>query len=136
MTIIIKKLDKKTLTKNIIKINKITKIGNWKFKDFNINLPSKWEKSLLAINKDNDILGYAIVSKKRKSLHIHLLMVSDRFKRSGIGTKLIDEISSSTKSNLTVKTFTHLRSTIKFYLKNKFKIVSSNHKITILEKKN
>jgi hypothetical protein len=137
MNIIIKKLDKKTLTRNIIQINKITKIGNWKFKDFIINLPCKWEKSLLAYDTlKNNVAAYAIVSKKKKVLHIHLLMVSDKFKRAGVGTKLINKISNNTKSAITVKTFTHLRNTINFYLKNNFKILKFNKKTTLMIKKN
>ena len=50
MKFIIRKLNRKNLINNFLKIIKITKIGNWGFKHFYANLPSKWEKSILAID--------------------------------------------------------------------------------------
>ena len=131
MKFIIRKLNRKNLINNFLKIIKITKIGNWGFKHFYANLPSKWEKSILAIDPNKkDLIGYAIVSKKKQSTHIHLRMINEKYKRHKIGTEILNIIYSETDKNLTVKTYTYLRNTIMFYKRNSFKVINSNIKTT------
>jgi len=136
MSLIIKKLDKKTLIKNIIKIINISKISNWSFKNFILNLPGKWNKSLAVFDENKkQFIAYSILSENKKNVHIHLLMVSQKYQGIGVGSRILKEISDQTDKNITVKTYTNLINTIKFYKKNGFLIKYLNKQVVFLEKK-
>lgn len=136
MSLIIKKLDRKTLIKNIIKIINISKISNWSFKNFILNLPGKWNKSLTVFDKNKkQLIAYSILSENKENVHIHLLMVSQKYQGKGIGSRILKKISDQTNKNITVKTYTNLIKTIKFYKKNGFLIKYFNKKIVFLERK-
>ena len=136
MSLVIKKLDKKSLIRNIVKIINISKINYWTFNNFAKDLPGKWEKSIGVFNKlNNQIIAYCIISQKRETLHIHLLMVSEKYQGKGIGSKILKSINVSKSRKINVKTYTHLRRTINFYLKNNFKIEDANNKTILLSKK-
>ena len=81
------------------------------------------------------VLGQTSLSKKKKGLHIHLMMVAENYKRAGVGSAMILKISTNCSTTITVKTFTYLRNTINFYIKNKFQVLESNQKTTLLERK-
>ena len=84
MSIVIKNLDKKTLIRNIIKIINISKISNWTFKNFILNLPGKWDKSLAVFDENKkQFIAYSILSENSKNVHIHLLMVSQKYQGRG-----------------------------------------------------
>lgn len=136
MSLVIKKLDKKTLIKNIIKIINISKISNWSFKNFTLNLPGKWNKSLAVFDENKkQFIAYSILSENKKNIHIHLLMVSPKYQSRGVGSKILKKISDQNEKSITVKTFTNLINTIKFYKKNGFQIKYSNKQVVFLEKK-
>ena len=136
MSLIIKKLDRKTLIKNIIKIINISKISNWSFKNFILNLPGKWNKSLTVFDKNKkQLIAYSILSENKENVHIHLLMVSQKYQGKGIGSRILKKISDQTNKNITVKTYTNLIKTIKYYKKNGFLIKYFNKKIVFLERK-
>ena len=137
MTLVVKKLDKKKFIKNIIKIMNMSKIRYWNYNNYIKNLPSKWEKSLGVFDKiKNQIIAYCIVSQKKDTLHIHLLMVSEKYQGIGVGSKILKNIMAGTSKKITVKTYTNFRKTINFYLKNKFKIHKVNKKTILMIKKN
>lgn len=137
MNIILKKLDKKKLVKNFIKIKNMSRISNWSFKNYNKNLPGKWEESIIVYNKINDeIVAFCISSKNYNSLHIHLLIVSFKYQNLGIGTKILQKLINRNNKNITVKTYSNLKKTIRFYLKNDFKIIKSNINTTFLKRNN
>ena len=136
MSIVIKNLDKKTLIRNIIKIINISKISNWTFKNFILNLPGKWDKSLAVFDENKkQFIAYSILSENSKNVHIHLLMVSQKYQGRGVGSKILRKISDHTNKNITVKTYTNLINTIKFYKKNGFLIKYLNKQVVFLERK-
>lgn len=136
MPLAIKTLDKKTIIKNIVKIVNISRISKWTYKNFILDLPGKWKKSIGVFDESKkEIVAYCIVSEKKDSLHIHLLMVSNKYQGLGLGSQMIKNISDDRNKKITVKTFTHLRRSIKFYKKNKFFIKNINTKTVFMEKR-
>lgn len=136
MSLIIKNLDKKTLIKNIIKIINISKISNWTFKNFILNLPGKWNKSIAVFDKTKkQLIAFSILSENKKNVHIHLLMVGKKYQGTGVGSKILKKISDQTNKNITVKTYTSLINTIKFYKKHGFSVKYLKKQIVFFEKK-
>ena len=134
MSLIIKILDKKTIIKNIVKILNISKISNWSFENFTMDLPGKWKRSIAVFDKiKKEIVAFCIISEKKNSLHIHLLMVSNKYQGMGVGTNILKIIDKYDKK-ITVKTYTPLRKTIRFYLKNDFKIKVIKKKTILMQK--
>lgn len=137
MTLVIKKLDKKKFIKNIINIMNISKVRYWNYNNYIKDLPNKWEKSLGVFDKaKKQIIAYCIVSQKKDALHIHLLMVSEKYQGIGVGSKILNNLMAGTSKKITVKTYTNFRKTINFYLKNKFIIHKVNKNTTLMVKKN
>ncbi len=135
MPLVIRTLDKKTLIKNIVKIVNISKISNWSYKNFVSDLPGKWKRSIGIFNKsENEIVAYCIVSEKKDCLHIHLLMVANKYQGLGLGSKMIKKIRNKKYKKITVKTFTYLRKSLEFYKKNDFWIKYINKKTIFMEK--
>jgi ribosomal protein S18 acetylase RimI-like enzyme len=94
----------------------------WTIDHFMTELPSKWEYSVYAHNENQHILGYAIVSEKQDSLHIHKLVVDQRVQSQGIGAAMINRLVASTDKRITLKVNTENSRAISFYKKNQFSI--------------
>lgn len=98
----------------------------WGESHFLVELPDKWKYSL-AVEDDNDLIGYIIASKKESSVHIHKFMISNNFQRRGIGTKLLQHFESliNNDSNFRISLFTSRFNgkAADFYKKNNFQVV-------------
>lgn len=61
----------------------------WSIENFLIDLPEKWERSLIVFEGQHPV-AYAIISRKPHSIHLHHLIVGRAHRGSGIGEKLLD----------------------------------------------
>jgi len=91
----IKTLDKIFLENSVhefINIAKDVKHEYWQKEHFMIDLPGKWEYSLVAVGAKNDVIGYVIASKKDSNIHIHKFMIKKSLRGLAIGKKLLTEL--------------------------------------------
>ena len=91
MSIHIVRATREILKNNIDKLLKIdvSVIGEkWAASNFLLELPGKWEYSILAFSKD-ELIGFAIFSYKKPAVHLHRLAVDDSFRRSAIASSMI-----------------------------------------------
>lgn len=115
--IFIKPLNLKNIENSV---NELVKISTsfedkpWQAENFLVNLPMKWEFSLLAINSLGNIKGYIIASQNAKeNVHIHKFTVTNPSKNQAIGRKLLRKLLGICLEN-NINTIT-----LKIYFENK-----------------
>ncbi len=92
----------------------------WNSDNLLLELPGKWEWSLMAVEGDRP-LAYLIASRKEHSIHIHHFIVSPECRRRGVGFKLAGKLEQMVaavigKSFLvTLKVHRDNREAINFY---------------------
>jgi len=127
-----KKLAKDNL-KKLVEIDKevIDKYGSifssegWNSKDFLKDLNGKWKYSRAALDR-KDIVGYCISSLlDENTLYIHKIVVKPHRHNKGIGTALIENLSSK-KASIVLEVNVENESAIKFYKNLNFKKISGN----------
>jgi ribosomal protein S18 acetylase RimI-like enzyme len=120
----IKKGSKELITDNLEKLISIDTICffnlAWNKDAFLSELPSKFESSLLLFNHEH-LEGYAIVSKKENTFHLHKFVVNPIFNSQGFGQILMDNLLDQINyKTLTLKVEVSNINAIVFYLKKKF----------------
>ena len=120
----IKKGSKELIIDNLEELVSIDK--NWFFnlawneEAFLSDLSSKFETSQLLFYQ-NQLIGYAIVSKKEIAFHLHKFVIHPEFKSMGVGQFLIETLLEKIKFQpLTLKVEIGNLNAIIFYLKKKF----------------
>lgn len=91
MSIHIVRATKELLQDNMDKLLKIdvSVIGEkWTASNFLLDLPGKWEYSILAFSGD-ELIGFTIYSYKDPVVHWHRLAVDDSFRRLGIASLMV-----------------------------------------------
>lgn len=97
----------------------------WTAEHFLSELPSKWHLSTYALSKEGNILGYAIISDKGRTIHIHKFVVDRQVQSLGIGKAILDRLMSLTHKDITLKVKHDNARAVSFYRHNGF-IVSDN----------
>src|SRR5262245_51939906 len=64
---------------------------SWTMENLLREMPHKWTLSLIALSAELPV-GYAIVSRKPESVHLHHLMVGPQERGSGLGSRLLERI--------------------------------------------
>ncbi len=81
---------------------------------------------LVALSESGKVVGYAIYQIHASVLHFHWFGVSSRYKRKGIGQKLLNEVVKIAKKEkaqiIEVHSRNRFRSALCLYLKNNFSI--------------
>ena len=76
---------------DLIEIDRIIPDDYWTSDNFLMDLDSKWEYSLVAL--DNDLLvGFLICSAKENNLHIHRIAVSPDYQGKKVGSALMEHL--------------------------------------------
>ena len=91
---------KELITKNL---NQLTEIDRtffkdlaWNFESFLYDLKDKFELSQLVF-KDSNLIGYAILSRKETTIHIHKFVIKSEFSSKGYGKMLMIKLQESLK---------------------------------------
>ncbi len=61
----------------------------WTRDNLLVELPGKWEVSLVVCDEADTVCGYAVNSLRGDSLYIHLLVVAESQRGQGLGTQLL-----------------------------------------------
>lgn len=119
-------LTKSEMTKRIKEILLIDQaiVGEgWSEENFLFDLPEKWELSRQILAHDL-IAGFLIASHKNNAIHIHRLVVSNKFQNMGIGKQLVDEILAAARGRkiklITLKVLSTNTDAIRFYERLRF----------------
>jgi ribosomal protein S18 acetylase RimI-like enzyme len=95
----------------------------WTLENLLAELPRKWELSLIAL-RDGVPVGYAIISRKPQSFHLHHLIVGQSERGSGLGARLLqrmlDDASKAGAEQFTLKVLKSNTRAIEFYLRHGF----------------
>ncbi|MBL4898767.1 MAG: GNAT family N-acetyltransferase [Colwellia sp.] len=77
-----------------MKISSLVPYDTWDLDNYLMDLPLKWESSLYAIDEDQNLLGFMIMCKKEKHMHINRIAISVEAQGLGIGTHFINHVNS------------------------------------------
>jgi ribosomal protein S18 acetylase RimI-like enzyme len=131
MDIVIKKISKKYLEENIIYFVKI--LNNemyeyWQYEHFLLELPMKFEFSLMAL-LNKQLVGYIIASKKEERSYIHKFIIDREYRGMGVGSLLQNEFETSIAikdiKKISLSVYAENIKGISFYLKNGYYIFDS-----------
>lgn len=114
-------LDADSLARYLPDLEKIDEetIGEkWEPRHFQLELPSKWECSWMAM-LEQKVIGFVIASLKPESIHVHRIAVHPTFRGQGIGVQLLRRVAecglARNQSFLTLVVSENNRGAIRFY---------------------
>ncbi len=91
----------------------------WEREEFMLDLPEKWQHSLIATDENSCIVGFLIASRHDEAIHIHRMAISSEFQGKRVGTTLIRHLCEKASSNgvatITVKVNKDNLLAIRFY---------------------
>lgn len=126
MDIVIEKITRNYLKENInsfVNILKNEKHEYWRDKQFLLELPMKFEFSIMALLK-SQLIGYIIASQKENIAYIHKFMVAREYRGHGVGSLLQKEFEKNIlQKNITIinlSVYSENEKGIYFYLKNNY----------------
>jgi ribosomal protein S18 acetylase RimI-like enzyme len=103
------------------------KFETWNKDNFLMDLPLKWELSIVAKN-GNEIIGFSFNSLKEGAMHIHYFYIFQTYRNNKIGElmlkKCLDLVRQYKLPMITLKCNISNYKALKFYLKNDFSIAS------------
>ena len=122
-------IEKSFLKKNIntfCSMIKDFKYFIWKEENFLMDLPGKWDYSLVARNKGK-IVGFSINSlKKNNVVYVHFIFVVELYKKKRIGTNLVKSLIAKARRNginsVRLRCPTENKPAVNFYKSNGFEI--------------
>ena len=128
---------KELITQNL---NQLTEIDRTFFNDlasysesFLYDLKDKFELSQLVF-KDSNLIGYAILSRKETTIHIHKFVIKSEFSSKGYGKMLMVKLQETLiNEKLTLKVEKSNLNAIIFYLKKKFIFTMSMNEYYVME---
>lgn len=126
MKIKISRLNKKAMTEHFDAIQEIDKVipleeglRGWGREEFLLDLPEKWQRSLVATDESSCIVGFIIASRQDEAIHIHKIAISRGFQGKRVGTALIRTLCEKASSNgvatITIKVNKNNLLAIRFY---------------------
>lgn len=139
----IKILDKSLAKKYLPEIMKIErqcfKETRWVRKNILLDLPGKWENSLIIKNNDK-IAGYLVSALLRTNqMHIYRIAILPEYGRKGYGSKLLQQVintcSSKSVKYITVEVCARFP-VDRFYLKSGFKLLKESELIKYIRLRN
>ena len=133
-------MNKITFKKKVTKIKLKKFLKQIKDKDFLIHkdsnkspwiyLDSKKFSFHFAYEKGN-VIGSLITFNSIYSRHLYFLYINEKYRYKGIGSILIKKFLLNTKKIKTVHVLKSLKKILKFYIKNKFKILKKIESLKI-----
>ncbi|WP_332697654.1 GNAT family N-acetyltransferase [Halalkalibacter lacteus] len=128
----IRKLSLDFLQKNIKGFIQVVKGDSpyyWTEQQLILDLPCKWEYSFYVV-EESEIIGYAICSQKNEYIHLHHLMIKEKYQSRGIGLSLINMVMKRLKEKhsnelkgLSLKVGPDNIRAFNFYKKHGFKVI-------------
>ena len=94
----------------------------WDESNFLSDLPGKWKFSLFASDIDDTLQGFAVVSEKEQSFHIHKFVVDGPYQGSGVGSKMVKAIIQQSRKPVTLKVRKDNTNAVEFYQRHQFAI--------------
>lgn len=77
----------------LLEMDRATIGERWTAEHFRVEFPDKWTSSRLAVDVAGQPVGFAILSAKGASLHLHRLVVEPSLRGQGIGTRLLHAVA-------------------------------------------
>lgn len=93
------------------------------FPNYKIN-NNPYEKNYIYEINDK-IIGFISYSIIYENVELNYILVDEHFRKKGIGQKLLDNCLKHVKESITLEVSVNNKEAINFYIKNKFKIVST-----------
>ena len=112
---------------NIKDINRINYLGNllnpdfYKLNDINSIIDNK---EIIGYYKDNELVGILVFKKLYEVIDILYLIVDKKFRKQGIGTKLINYLKKLDYERIMLEVDTSNIEAINLYKKNGFNIIN------------
>lgn len=121
---VFKKASQKAILQNIERLIEIDKsyffTESWDRNAFIAKMPFKFRDSLLLFYKE-ELIGYAIVSDKEESCHVHRLVIHNKFVSKGFGKKLLNEMQfNKNQKSISLKVHIENIKAINFYSREGF----------------
>lgn len=121
---------KKEITENIdllLNETRYFKFETWNKDNFLMDLPRKWELSIVAKSR-GQITGFSFNSEKEKAMHIHYFYVFQSCRNSKLGVSMLQKCTDLARQYkypiITLKCNIANYMALKFYIKNDFAIAS------------
>ena len=105
--------------KDLFEVNKLLQIFNVEYKE------TKDFTNILVYEKDGKIVGAIVYSLIYDRIEIEYIVVSDEYKRFGIGSKLLKYIEKDGIKNITLEVRESNEVAINFYKKNGYEIAAT-----------
>lgn len=127
----IKDLKKSFLSKRInsfVEIDKVIGQEVWGKENFSVELPNKWDFSLMALWNDK-LIGYLIASRKELSVHIHRLAMDQEFQSVGVGSLMVNRLVEKARLfrlPISLKVHCDNHRAINFYKKIGFRVTRAS----------
>jgi ribosomal protein S18 acetylase RimI-like enzyme len=80
--------------KDLLAIDEKTLGEKWERRHFLLDLPGKWEYSVIAFDAGKPA-GFVIASIKSEGLHVHRIVVASSYQGRGLGTQLLQRVAQS-----------------------------------------
>ncbi len=91
----------------------------WTGREFRLDLPEKFRHSRWALDEAGVPVGFAVVSRKGESVHVHRLVVEPARRREKIGRTLLRAVAESARASglerMTLKVSSANEAAIRFY---------------------
>ncbi len=107
--------------KDLFEVNNLLQIFNVEYKE------SKDFTNILVYEENGKIIGVLVYSLIYDRIEIEYIVVNDKYKKLGIGSKLLKYIEKSGMKNITLEVRESNTAAINFYKKNGYNIVSTRH---------
>ena len=104
---------------DLFEVNKLLQIFNVKYDDTN------GFTNILVYEEDNRVVGALVYSLIYDRIEIEYIVVDDKYKRLGIGSKLLKYIETEGIKNITLEVRENNDVAINFYKKNGYEIVAT-----------
>ena len=101
------------------------KFEKWERDNYLMDLPRKWELSIVA-KSSGQVAGFSFNSEKKQVMHIHYFYVFQTYRDSKLGISMLQKCTELAKqykmAKISLKCNIHNFRALKFYIKNDFLI--------------
>jgi ribosomal-protein-alanine N-acetyltransferase len=78
----------------LLEVEKTITDDRWTADNFLIDLDSKWEYSLVALEEDR-IIAFMVCSVKGANIHVHRIVILPDYRGKGLGREMMDRLTAS-----------------------------------------